>query len=112
MQCINNLYEGSKSFNICLFEFGILIFVYYGKFSVKPTLKMLFSFKLSKNTLKSLLYPLPILFGYVGSVIPPMLILQCLTSQNKDPNINNAIGSVFAVFTQLHSVNQALPSAL
>lgn len=102
----------SKVVTDILFSFGILIFVYWGKFSLKPTVKMLFTFKLSKHTLKSMLYPLPILFGYIGSVVPPMLILQCLTSQNQDPNISNAIGSVFAVFTQLHSVNQALPSAL
>lgn len=104
--------KASKVLTDILFSFGILIFIYWGKFSLKPTIKMLFSFKLSKYTLKSLLYPLPILFGYIGSVIPPMLILQCLTSQAESTNISNAIGSVFAVFTQLHSVNQALPSAI
>lgn len=60
--------KAAKALTDIIFAFGILIFVYYGKFSITPTLKMQFSFKLSKNTLKSLLYPLPILFGYVGSV--------------------------------------------
>lgn len=102
----------SKAIVDIIFSFLLLGLIYSGKFSLKPSIKQFFSFKFSKSIWKSLLYPLPIVFGFLGAIIPPMLVLSCLTSQNQDPAIRNAIGTVFAVFTELYSVCHALPSAI
>lgn len=74
---------------------------------------MLFSFKLSKDTLNSLIYPIPCIIAFIGSCFAPMLILNCMTSCiDENEQLKQAIGSVFAVFGQINSINQALPSSI
>lgn len=93
--------------------FSILMFVlvFVGKFSLKPTFRMLFTFRLSKDTIDSLLYPLPYMVLYIGNCLAPMIILKCLTNKN-EADVKQAIGGVFAVFNQIYSINQALPSSI
>lgn len=94
-----------------LFSTLFFIFVFIGKFSLKPTFRMFFTFKISKDTINSLLYPLPYMFLFIGNCVSPMVVLKCLTSNN-NADVNQEIGGVYAVFNQIFSINQALISAI
>lgn len=95
-----------------IFSLLIILFVFIGRFSLKPKFSFLCTLKVSKDTLKSLVYPLPYILLFIGNCFAPMIILKCLTSNNNLENINQAIGGVFAVFNQINSINQALPSSI
>lgn len=92
------------------FSISLFIYIYGGKFSLKPKIKTLFSFTFSKETLKSLLFPIPFTFAFVASLFPPMIILKELTESAKLSGQSQSIGGVFAVFSQLDGLGSAIPS--
>lgn len=95
-----------------LFSIALFIVIFTGKFSLKPTIKKLLSCSFSKETFKSLLFPLPFAFAFITSLFPPMVILKALTDSAKQTGESQAIGGVFAVFSQLNGLLSAIPSML
>lgn len=102
----------SKVISEIIFSIALFIVIFRGKFSLKPTIKLLFSCKFSKESFKSLLYPIPFTFAFITSLFPPMIILKALTDSAEQTGESKAIGAVFAVFSQLYGLNSAIPSML
>lgn len=87
---------------------GMFVLMYMGKFSLKPKISDIFD-KFSPEIMKAILSGIPLLLSFLVMVIPPILILQTMTSTYKDQS--KEIGGVFAVFTQIATVNTAIPGA-
>lgn len=102
----------SKVVTEILFSIALFVVIFRGKFSIKPLIKKFLSCNFNKETFKSLLYPLPFTFSFVTSLFPPMIILKSLTDSAKQTDQSQAIGGVFAVFSQLNGLNAAIPSML
>ena len=102
----------SKVVTEILFSIALFVVIFKGKFSLKPTIQSFLSFKFSRETFKSLLFPIPFTFAFVASLFPPMVILKALTDCAKQTGDSQAIGAVFAVFTQISGLNAAIPSML
>ncbi|KAK8881244.1 hypothetical protein M9Y10_003978 [Tritrichomonas musculus] len=94
------------------FSIALFVTIFAGKFSLKPTMKMFLSFKFSKETLKSLLFPIPFTFAFATSLFPPMIILKALTDSAKQSGQSQSIGGAFAVYSQLNGLGSAIPSML
>lgn len=102
----------SKVVTEVIFSILLFILIFRGKFSLKPSIRTFLSCKFSHETFKSLLYPIPFTFAFVTSLFPPMIILKAITDSAKQTGQSQAIGAVFAVFTQLINLNSAIPSML
>lgn len=87
---------------------GMLILMYKGKFSLKPKVSHLLE-KFSPEIKKAIVNGIPLVLSFIVMIIPPVLILQTMTSNYKDQSKD--IGGVFAVFTQISTVNTAIPGA-
>lgn len=88
--------------------FGLLFMIYRGKFSLKPNFKDIID-KFCPELNTSLLYAAPLILSFFVFILPPILILQTMTSTDQEHS--KEIGGVFAVFTQIATVNQAIPGA-
>lgn len=88
--------------------FLLLFLIYKGKFSLKPNVKDIVD-KFCPELKTSLLYAAPLILSFFVFILPPILILQTMTSTDKDHS--KEIGGVFAVFSQIAIVNQAIPGA-
>ncbi|OHS97160.1 hypothetical protein TRFO_36689 [Tritrichomonas foetus] len=66
--------------------------------------------RFSKETPKSFLLACPFIIYFISFALPPILILQSLTSI--DPDHSREIGGVFAVFAQLMSISAALAGVI
>lgn len=86
----------------------VTILIYLGKFSLKPHFNDVLD-KFCPELKTSLLYAAPLILSFFVFAIPPILILQSMTSV--DSTESEAIGGVFAVYTQISTVNQAIPGA-
>lgn len=87
---------------------GIATLIYKGKFSLKPRFSDIFD-HLSSEIKPALLYTTPLILSFFVFVLPQILILQTMTSI--DHNRSGAIGGVFAIYTQISTVNSAIPDA-
>lgn len=87
---------------------GMIILIYIGKFSLKPKFSDIFD-NFSSEIKNALLFATPLFLSFFVFVLPPILILQTMTSMDKSQS--EEIGGVFAVFTQISMVNSAIPGA-
>ncbi|OHS95083.1 hypothetical protein TRFO_38729 [Tritrichomonas foetus] len=87
---------------------GLIYLIFKGKFSLKPDFKNLLG-NFSRETPGALLSAFPLIVAFFAFFLPPTLILQSLTSNDKVHS--KEIGGVFAVFTNLNTFNQAIPGA-
>ena len=84
------------------------ILMYRNKFSLHLQIGDIFD-KFSSELPRALLFSVPLILSFVVFVLPPILILQTMTSTDKEHS--EQIGGVFAVFTTIGTVNQAIPGA-
>lgn len=85
-----------------------LTLMYMNKFSLHLNLRHLIE-KFCPEVKKGLLYALPLILSFFVFMIPPIIILQTMTSTDKSHS--KEIGGVFAVFSNIATVNQAIPGA-
>lgn len=89
---------------------GILMtfLIYRGKFSLKPRFQDIIG-PFTPELKYALMNAAPLILSFFVFVLPPILILRCMTSN--DPDEKTEIAGVFAVFTQIATINQAFPGA-
>lgn len=86
----------------------ITILMYRNKFSLHLQIGEMFD-KFCPELVKGLLFSVPMILNFLVFVLPPILILQTMTTTDKAHS--EQIGGVFAVFSTIASVNQAVPGA-
>lgn len=82
--------------------------MYLNKFSLHLKFSDIFD-KFCSELKKALLFAVPLILSFFVFILPPILILQTMTSSDKSHS--EEIGGVFAVFTNIATVNQAIPGA-
>lgn len=89
-------------------SFTLLFLMYRNKFSLHLQFGDVFD-KFCPELKKALLYAVPLILSFFVFVLPPILILQTMTSTDKTHS--EELGGVFAVFSNIATVNQAIPGA-
>lgn len=84
------------------------ILMYRNKFSLHLQVGDIFD-KFCPELKKALLSSIPLILSFLVFVLPPILILQTMTSTDKEHS--EQIGGVFAIFTTIGTINQAIPGA-
>ena len=96
---------------VILSQFIFVIIGYFlifrGYFSLKPDIKLLCG-RFCKETITALLLSCPLIIYFISYELPPILILQSLT--NVASEYSEIIGSFFAVFTNISSLQSAIIS--
>ncbi|OHT08361.1 hypothetical protein TRFO_23194 [Tritrichomonas foetus] len=106
IKCTTKWIRSSMIFSQVTILSIIIPLIFCGKFSIKPTLRMLIR-PFTKEFPKSLLTGFPVLITFICIALPPTLILKQLTTSVVDKA--KEIASVFAVFNRLSSYCAGTP---